>query len=45
VFQVLAGVVQKYAMLLQEGMDLHARLETEQFADIRFREAVTPVSL
>jgi hypothetical protein len=44
VCEVLARVVQKYAVLLQEPMDLHAGLEAEQFADIRFRETVAPVS-
>ncbi len=45
VWEVLLRVVQKYAVLLQEAMDLHSGLEAEQFADIRFREAVAPVPL
>jgi hypothetical protein len=45
VCEILVGVVEKYAVLLQEAMDLRAGLEAEQFADIRFREAVAPVPL
>jgi hypothetical protein len=45
VCEVLVCVVQKYAVLLQEPMDLHAGFEAEQFADIRFREAVAAVPL
>jgi len=31
-------------MILQEGMNLHPRLETEQLPDVGFRKPVTPIS-
>jgi hypothetical protein len=37
--------VAEYAVLLHEPMDFHAGLESEQFAEIGFREAVAPVPL
>src|SRR5205823_2601005 len=42
-FEVLDCVVQKHAVLLEKGIDLHAGLETEQTANLGFGEAVAAV--
>src|SRR5437899_2968796 len=41
----LFGVGQQRAVILQEAMDLHTGFETEQVADIGYREPIAPISL
>jgi hypothetical protein len=44
VLEILDGEVEVAVMFLEEGVDLHASLEPQQFPDLRFGEALGAVA-